>query len=417
MPRQASFSTLLAFVAASFAAAGCAAPSDDPADEIEVGEADLTSRTVEPWADGVVLVRCATDAGVAWTSKMPTAEGKRADACAKLRLPGRREGTFTEVEYFADGFPLRRTGAGGAWVRLRFKAYGQFDGDATLAGASEPSRLLFRDGLRGSCTAYVDVTGTKAAPSTHEVVIQASGERDVQLVLANAFRRVEPRAARRVFVSDVEVSAASEPKEPRALPTGTCRQTVDAPDELPAGFDPFSPSSCTGKKLTRTQRVALAGKKLFDSRRLGDMDVYVRESRCTPEGCDSPGKPRRLRNKDDLDAVTSDVTAYVNPTPKGGPYATGVGPDVSLGIPLWGRCTGALSCTPDGCGGDVFQERSSFWRADGREILTCENRTVSVLQSSGTMDMRADCTRVSVAVEKGGKQSWTRYELAGVIRY
>lgn len=417
MLSHASFSTFFALVAASLAVTGCASEAEVPEGDVEVGEADLTSRTVEPWADGVVLVRCVTDAGIAWTSKMPVADGKRADACAKLRLPGRREGTFSEVEYFADGFPLQRTGAGGAWVRLRFSAFTQFDGDAALPGAADPARLLFRDGLRGACSAYADVTGTRAAPSTHEVVIQVQSERGVQLVLANAFRRVEPAAARRVFVSDVEIAPASEPKEPRAMPTGTCRQTVEAPDELPAGFDPFSPTSCTGKKLTRAQRTALAGKKLFDSRRLGDMDVYVRESRCTPEGCDGPGKPRRLRNKDDLDAVTGEVTAYVNPTSKGGPYTMGVGPDVSLGIPLWGRCTGHMSCTPDGCGGDVFEERSSFWRADGVQVLTCENRTVNVLQSSGTMDMRANCTRVALTVEKGRSPSWTRYELAGVVRY
>ncbi len=333
------------------------------------------------------------------------------------RLPGPRDGSFTEVGGAANGFFLARP-AESAWVRIRFSAYQVWEGDASFPEASEPARLIVRRFMANDCLGTAFVVGTKVSPSTHELVIELRDQAPLQVVLGNVFRRAEPRVARRLFVSDLEVTSAAAPSGSVGLPPGACTPSSDGPDDLPDGFDPFAPSACTGRLLTRSQRVALVGSGWTPgSRRLDrEMDVYVRTSSCTPSGCSSPGAPKRMRSAD-LDAVTAEVTLFsARPTPAPGKWSSGE-LDVTAGFALWGQCTGHISCSTTSCGGDLLAERAYFHRADGQRVDTCENRTVTKIDGSGRLEMRRDCARLAFQLDKGTAAAWTRYEVAGVVRY
>lgn len=337
------------------------------------------------------------------------------DELVTQRLPGSRDGAFTEVGWSANGFFLTRPSR---WVRLRFSAYQVWDGDASFPEAAEPARLILRRFMANDCLASIAVSGTKASPSVHEVVVELTNDQALQAVLGNVFRRAEPRVARRLFVSDIEVTPAAAPTGPVGLPLGACTPTFDGPDELPQGFDPFTPSACSGRPLTRAQRVAKVGSPYApSSRRLDrEMDVYVRTSRCTPSGCSAPSAARRMRSADS-DAVTAEVTLFSErPPQRPGTWSRGE-LDVTAGFALWGACTGNISCSSTSCGGDLLAERSYFYRADGRRIDTCENRTVTKVDSRGTLDMRKDCARLAFELDKGTAAEWTHYEVAGVVRY
>lgn len=405
--------------AVALASTACAARSED--EDVASAESDLTKKKVTPWDANVSLVECERDDGIKWTSLMSPAEAASRSACRRFRLPGvSRQGTFTEVEQTAPGSWLERTGPLGSWVRLRFDAYTQWEGDASLPEASEPTRVLFRDQRSDGCPqAIAEVTGTQADPSTHEVLMNVPAGASIRVLLGNAFRRVEPRIARRLFVSDVEILASSAPAGSTAVPPDACRQTVDGPDPLPEGFDPFSAASCTGRVLSRSKRVAMAGAKPFSNAWIADMDVYMRKATCTTAGCTYVNGPARMRSHDD-DAVTSAVTLHTTTgTPR--PYLIGT-LDAVASFDLSGRCTGNVTCTPDSrgiytCAGDLLAERGSFRRADGTHVDTCENPSTSLRSSWGSLDVRESCARLSFTVDKGGSTAWTRYEVAGVARY